>query len=243
MSSSTEILSESRINSALERYKAGQEGVIEEIYPELLPFCLRVASKTCNRYITIQDEEASIAQISILEVFEKYNQERGSFYSFLGTVIRNRIIDYRRKENRLHNISFSHFNNDEGDLHDIVDDDFFSTIIDDLARQQEIKQFKKVLEDFQISFEDLVKVSPRQAGAREKAKKIAWLIKENDELREYLLEKKLLPAKLLKDRFKIDRKILDRYRKYIIAGVLILNYDFTYLQPYIFPAGKGENSQ
>ncbi|MEN6327363.1 MAG: sigma factor, partial [Syntrophomonas sp.] len=232
-------LSESRINTALERYKAGQEGIIEEIYPELLPFCLRVASKTCNRFITIQDEEASIAQIAILEVFKKYNPERGSFYSFLGTVIRNRIIDYRRKENRSHNIPFSSLEDNEGALHDIVDDDFFTTIIDDLARQQEIERFKKMLGDYQISFEDLVKVSPRQAGAREKAKKIAWLIKENDELREYLIGKKLLPAKTLQDRFNIDHKILDRYRKYIIAGVLILNYEFAYLQPYVFPASKG----
>jgi RNA polymerase sigma factor len=239
MSSSIEILSESQIKVALERDKAGQQGVIDEIYPELLPFCLRVASKTCNRFITIKDEEASIAQISILEVFEKYNPERGSFFSFLGTVIRSRIIDYKRKESRMHNISFSNLE-DEGALKDVLDEVFFTTIIDDLARQQEIEVFKKVLGDFQISFEDLVKVSPRRHGAREKAKKIAWLIKEDDELREFLLEKKMLPAKVMQDRFKIDHKILDRYRKYIIAGVLILNYDFTYLKPYIFPAAKEE---
>lgn len=240
MSSSIKILSESRIKAAWEKFQAGQEGDIEEIYPELLPFCLRVASKTCNRFITIQDEEASIAQISILEAFEKYNPDRGSFFSFLGTIIRSRIIDFRRKENRLYSISFSNLEENEGALQDAVDDSFFTTIIDDLARQQEIEIFKKVLGDFQISFEDLVKVSPRQTGAREKAKKIAWLIKEDEKLSEYLLEKKLLPAKILQARFNVDRKILDRYRKYIIAGVLILNYDFTYLKPYIFPIAKEE---
>ncbi|MGI5921897.1 MAG: sigma factor [Syntrophomonadaceae bacterium] len=238
MSSSKQILSESRIIEAWRKYQAGDKGVIEEIYPDLLTFCLRVASKTCNRYITVQDDEASIAQISIVEAFEKYNPERGSFYSFLGTVIRNRIIDYKRKESRSNNIPLSNLEGNEGSFPDIVDDDFFTTIIDDLARQQEIEKFKKVLSDFQISFEDLVAVSPRQPRTREKSKRIACLINEEDELREYLLEKKMLPAKILRERFKIDHKVLDRYRKYIIAGVIILNYEFAYLQPFIFPEAQ-----
>ncbi|PKM77470.1 MAG: hypothetical protein CVU90_06380 [Firmicutes bacterium HGW-Firmicutes-15] len=239
MSSPGEKLLNSKITEALERYQAGDERALEDIYDDLLPFCLRVASKTCNRYITIQDEESSIAQISILEAFQKYQPDRGSFYSFLGQVIRNRIIDFKRRENKSQSIPFSDLGDNKDAYNEPVDDDYFEKILDDLDRQQEIEKFKNMLSEYQISFEDLYKVSPRHSGAREKAMKVAGLIARSSELSKHLLVKKSLPARVLEEKFDINHKLLDRYRKYIIAGVLILKYEFSYLKPYVLPLVRG----
>ena len=241
MSSPGGKLLNSRIAEALERYQIGDERAIENVYDDLLPFCLRVASKTCNRYITIQDEEASIAQISIMEAFEKYQADRGSFYSFLGQIIRNRIIDYKRRETKSQTIPFSDLGDNKDAYSEPMDEDYFEKILDDLDRQQEIEKFKNMLSEYQISFEDLYKVSPRHSGAREKAMKVAGLIAQSSELSEHLLVKKSLPARVLEEKFDINHKLLDRYRKYIIAGVLILKYEFSYLKPYVLPLAGGND--
>jgi RNA polymerase sigma factor len=239
MSSPGGKLLNSKITEALERYQTGDELVIEDIYDSLLPFCLRVASKTCNRYITIQDEESSIAQIAILEAFEKYQPGRGSFYSFLGQVIRNRIIDFKRRENKSQTVPFSDLGDNKDAYNEPIDDDYFEKKLDDLDRQQEIEKFKYMLGEYQISFEDLYKVSPRNSSAREKAMKVAGIIAKSSELSEHLLVKKSLPAKVLEEKFDINHKLMDRYRKYIIAGVLILKYEFSHLKTYVLPLVRG----
>jgi RNA polymerase sigma factor len=241
MSSPGGKLLDNKIADLLARYQAGDRLAIDDIYNDLLPFCLRVASKTCSRYITIQDEESSIAQIAILEALEKYQPDRGSFYYFLGQVIRNRIIDYKRREIKAQTIPFSDLG-DQKDAYEQVDDDYFEKILDDLDRQREIEKFKNMLGEYQISFEDLYKASPRHSGAREKAMKVAGLIAQSSELSEHLFVKKSLPARALEEKFDINHKLLDRYRKYIIAGVLILKYEFSYLKPYVLPLARGNDN-
>jgi len=82
------------------RYHAGDKEAIEDIYEDLMPFCLRVCSRTCGSYIDDSDEEASIARVSIIEAFDRYEPEKGAILIYLGRVIRNRIIDYKRSEKR-----------------------------------------------------------------------------------------------------------------------------------------------
>ncbi|MDD4803108.1 MAG: sigma factor [Syntrophomonas sp.] len=241
MSSPGAKLLDSKIIEAVTRYQDGEKSAIDDIYGNLLPFCLRVASKTENRYITIQDEESSIAQIALLEVFEKYQPDRGSFYAFLGQVIRNRIIDYKRKENRSRTIPFSDLGENRDSYTEPVAEDYFEKILDDLARQQEIEKLRNMLGEYQISFEDLYKVSPKQLGAREKAMRVARIIAESIELSEHLFAKKSLPARVLEEKFAVNHKLLDRYRKYIIAGVLILKYEFSYLKSYVLPLAGGDD--
>jgi RNA polymerase sigma factor len=241
VSSPGEKLLDIEIAEVSARYKDGDKQAFEDIYDNLLPFCLRVAAKTCNRYITIQDEEASIAQISIMEAFEKYQPERGNFYSYLGQIIRNRIIDYKRRENRSQTIPFSDLGDNPSAYGEQIDDDYFEKILDDLDRQREIEKFKDMLDEYQISFQDLYKSSPKHLGVREKAMKIAGIIAQSSELSEHLLTKKSLPARVLEEKYDINHKLLDRYRKYIIAGVLILTYEFSHIKPYVLPLARGNN--
>lgn len=69
------------LNSMLDQvwkdYHNGDKEALNNIYEHLMPFCLRVSSKTCGRYITDHDEEASIARLAILEALEKYDPAKG----------------------------------------------------------------------------------------------------------------------------------------------------------------------
>jgi RNA polymerase sigma factor len=227
------------LDQAWRNYQDGDKAALDNIYELLMPFCLRVSSKTCGRYIGNDEEEASIARMAVVETLEKYNPQRGSFLLFLGRVIRNRIIDYKRQEKRRRIIPFSFLDN-KNLLMDEVDEGFFEEIIDDLARKQEILKLKSLLQEFNISFEDLVNFSPRQNKTRDTAQKIALIIAENEDLRRHLLDKKLLPMRDLENKWKVDRKVADRYRKFIITATLIQWYEFPYLKSYVLPA-KGVN--
>lgn len=228
------------INQAWQDYQNGDKSALDDIYVKLLPFCLRVSSKTCNRYISEQDEEAGIARMAFLEALEKYNPNQGRFIIFLGQVIRNRIIDYKRKEKNRNILPFSFLAREGSSMAEAVDNSFFEGIIDDLARKQEIEALKKLLLDFNIGFKDLAGVSPRQIKTRENAQRIAMLIAGNEELNSYLIKKKMLPMKDLEERWQVNRKIADRYRKFIIATTLIYLNEFPYLQSYVLPVTGGD---
>ena len=51
-------------------YHNGNKEALNNIYKHLMPFCLRVCSNTCGRYITDHDEEASIARLAIIETLK-----------------------------------------------------------------------------------------------------------------------------------------------------------------------------
>lgn len=227
---------ENRMYEAVRAYRNGNKGVIDEVFSDVLPFCLRVASKTCDRYIHEEDEEASIAGLSILEAFEKYDPDRGSFLPYLGRVVRTRIIDYKRREKKHAVIPFSHLIHAK-DVNTLVDDSFFDDIIDELDRKNEIENLRIILAEFDISFAELARVSPAQNAVREKAKQVIHIISSSPELSNQVLEKKMLPAKTLRDTYNINTKLLDRYRKYIIAGVIIMTHEFSSLAPYVLPSG------
>lgn len=221
-----------------EDYSAGNVDAIEQIYSELMPFCLRICSRICGRYISDNDEESSIARFSILEAFDTYDPGKGKILVYLGWVIKSRIIDFKRSEKKRRAISLWELQNDKSRI-GIVDDSTIEDIVDEMARKQEIDIFSHILQSYDICFGDLAENSPRHNKTREKTKQIAWKIASEDDYRAYLLDKKKLPVKMLEEREMVSRKLVDRYRRYIIANALIIIHDLSYLKPYVLPSEGG----
>lgn len=221
------------VNSCVQKYQAGDKNALDDVYQQLTQFCLRVISKTCGKYINIDDDEAGIISNVILDALDKYDIERGSFMIYLGQAIRNRTIDELRKIKRSPNVTVSSL--DTNTMASGMEDVVFENIIDDIARKQEIEMFEQLLVRFDLSFGELVNVSPRQAKTRLQAQRAAWLIAQDSELSSYVIKKGMLPHKLLEEKFNLNRNILDRYRKYIIAAMLIHVHSLGYLKPYVLP--------
>jgi len=213
-------------------YHYGNKEVLNDIYDSIIPFCLRVSSKTCGKYIHEFDEEASIARLAIIEAFDRYEPGRGSFLLYLARVVRSRIIDYQRQEKR-RPLPFSFLKETRLDDFNFDGENQVEEILDDLSRQEEIHRFRGLLSDYQIDFKDLVAGGPRQIRAREKALVIAWKIARDEEMTAWLMKNKTLPLKELERRYAVNRKTADRYRKYIIAAVLVAVYDLPLLKTYI----------
>lgn len=232
---------EIRGREAWELFHQNKRSEWESAYECLLPYCLRVASRTCCRYINEQDEEAGIARMALVEALEKYQPDKGGFLVFLGQVIHHRLIDYKRREKR-HQGIINLFPDDPREIAvvDVLDDQAIEQIVDDLARQQEISRLRKLLAAHGITFDDLVRANPKHASTRRATQAIARKIASDKELTNSVLNKKILPIKELEQRFSVNRKLLDRFRKYIIANVLIISHDLSYLKTYILPDGEGQ---
>lgn len=91
------------------------------------------------------------------------------------------------------------------------------------------------MSDYGISFEDLVKVSPRHRDYRINLLRAAFQLAESPLLMEYLTGRKQLPLNELEKASGLKRKTLERGRKFIIASALILSRpeQFVYLRSYI----------
>jgi len=223
------------VEDSVLRYQAGDLGALDNIYSQLTTFCLRVISKTSGKYVKADDDEAAVIPHVILDVLDKYDTERGTFLVYLGRSIRNRIIDEARKSKRSPSIPFSSLSEEQLPYLEKADTAFYENIIDDLARRQEILEFETLLSEFEITFNELAKICPRQPKTRSQAQRAARLLAQDQDLCSYLLRKKMLPNKELEDKYLINRQILDRYRKYIIATVLIIVNDFGCLKEYVLP--------
>jgi RNA polymerase sigma factor len=230
------------LNQLWEDYRAGDPVALDHIFQKLMPFCLRVCAKTCGRYIRENDDEASIARLVVVEAMDKYDPDKGTLPVFIGQIIRNRIIDFKRKERKQGIIPFSLLSRDTSRFGQEVEEHFYEEILDDIARRQEIDKLKGLLQAFQITFEELVTLSPRQQKTRQSAQQIAQIIAGNELLSGFLLKKKALPLKELEENWLVNRKVADRYRKFIIATALIYLFDFPYLIDYVLPLKGGQEN-
>lgn len=223
----------SLIHSSVCTYQAGDKSALDEIYEHLHRFCLRIISKTCGKYVRMEDDQAVIIPHVIMDVLDKYDPERGSFMAYLGRAVRNRTIDEGRKAMRNQSVPISSLDPEQNHYLEQADTEFAETIVDNIARRQEIENLARLLSGFKIDFQQLAQVCPRQKKTRLEAQQAAMMIAHDQELCQYLLEHKMLPNKVLEAKYQINRQTTDRYRKYIIATVMIMINDFDYLKSYI----------
>ena len=99
----------------------------------------------------------------------------------------------------------------------------------------EIYSLKEELKDFGIEFFDLPKASPKFKSTRNSCIEIVRHIVNNKELLDYVFKKKVLPSKQLTEVLKFSKKILERHRKYLIMGILIINGNYEILSEYFDP--------
>lgn len=236
-------MAKKRKNTLEETVIAIQQGNIQlhnDLIESYKPFIAKTVSSVCKRYIYESDDEFSIGLIAFNEAIQKYSPDKGnSLISFAEVLIKRKVIDYIRTQAKHKNLSFELGNNHEEEestgftIEDELSLEDFRKKTDEELRREEISQFIKVLNDFDLSFQDLIEQTPKHADARKNAMSVAQILAKEEELRNILLEKKRLPIKQLESYVSISRKTIERNRKYIIAISLILIGDYLYLRDYI----------
>lgn len=218
----------------------GDEKLLNELIHSYKPFIAKTVSSVCKRFIYETDDEFSIGLIAFNEAIHKYNPEKGhSLIRFSEILIKRRVIDYIRTQSKTENISLDVGNQTDHEEFDgtLIDAelsiDAYKEKAENELRKEEIIRFTEVLEQYHLSFSDLLQQSPKHADARKNAILVAKTLVENDELKELFLLKKKLPMKHLENHVEVSRKTIERNRKYIMAITLILIGDFIFLKDYI----------
>ncbi|WP_432405198.1 RNA polymerase sigma-I factor [Wukongibacter sp. M2B1] len=220
------------IEDRLKKIKNGDEDERENLIKEYTPFIIKSITKVTNRYIEIENnEEFSIGLEAFNEAINKYEFEKGNFIKYSEIVIRNRIIDFHRKTKRLNNVvSIDRDMPVEANVGNILRENDFT---DKYDMKDQICRLYMLLKGFNITFNDLVNESPKHMDTRLNSINIAKGIVENEDIKEDLFRKKVLPAKKIMERIGVSKKVLKGNRKFIIATVLILDSDLDLLIDYI----------
>jgi RNA polymerase sigma factor len=227
------------LSSLLEEAKAGAKPAREQLLRDYLPFVEKVACATCKRAIGRTDDEFQIALLAMNEAIDAYQIERGSFVGFAETVIRRRLIDSFRMNQRAREVPFTSFDeeDEEGNVQNAVE---LGAALRDYGEQEEAREraeeiaaYSRELEMYGLTFRDLVAQSPKHVDAREHAIAVARLIAEDTELRQQFRRHRTLPLKQLTGRVAVSRKTLERQRGYIVAVAVLLLGDYERLRAFV----------
>ena len=210
---------------------------------------LKTASRASYRYITKSDDEWSVALSAFTEAIDKYDLSRGDFIPFSQMLIKRALIDYHRREAPfLTEISTSPFvlegtEDDEDERNKSV----YLAVAEqskdaaDRTLREEILSANEQLKRYGFRFFDLTECSPQQEKTkRECAKAIRYVLADQALVQELEKTRKLPIRKIASSG--ASKKVLDRYRKYIIMAVIILHGDYPQIAEYLKFVWKEDNS-
>lgn len=208
-------------------------------------FILKMASGAARRYLTKSDDEWSAGLEGFVQAIEQYRPGAGSFEGFAALLIRRRVIDCLRAQQRF-----------AAEMP--VDPTLFETppeeggeelllrmaLCEKLATTQEdalrleIESVEGVLQRYRFTFFDLEKCSPKAEKTKRACAAAVRCLLENPMLLREMRCSAQLPTKILEQTLHLPRKILERHRRYIIAAAEILSGEYPCLGGYLSTIGK-----
>ncbi|MFG6120271.1 RNA polymerase sigma factor SigI [Thalassobacillus sp. B23F22_16] len=232
------------LNEQVTLAQAGDEEIRNHLLQQYQPFIAKNVSEVCKRYIDQhKDDEFSIGLMAFNEAIDSFSSKKGSsFLSFARLVIKRKVIDFIRNEQR--HLMAASLDEDYENEEQMENPSEITAAKEQYERQteawyrrEEIKDFQLKLKQYKLSFKELTEVSPQHRDARESAIRVARVIYGDVELREKVLKKGRLPIKDLVGRVDVSKKTLERNRKFILAMVIILSEEYVYLKDYIKGVG------
>jgi len=240
-------LNEMEINNSILQAKVDPEaraGLIEESKERIYKIACQVAGR---RLSWENDDELSIGLIAFNEAINTFDPNKGKgFWGYANLVIRNRLLDYFRKETAWQKRILPGEADDAVSL-EVAQKEASAAFYQ--LRQAEINEdraekvllLEQLLWEYKISLRDLVKDSPKHRDTRAGLLAVAYLLVNNKDLLEKLLATKKLPIKELMLLTGQSRKVLERGRRYLIALTLILSRpQFAFIKEFLQPVEEVE---
>lgn len=220
----------------------------DRLIEQYLPFIRSETAKFLQRPPMDSDDELSIAMIAFHEAICGYDRGRGAFLPYAATLIRSRLIDYDRKERR-HRGSVSldaHSGEDEdGTLMDTLADpsDHSGDLVLREATAHEIRELSEQMENFGVSLSDVADNCPRQQRTLDACRAAMTYAKTRPDLLDGLVRTGKLPIGELAQGSGVERKTLERHRKYLVALLLICTNGYEIIRGHLHQVMKGGGSR
>ena len=198
-------------------------------------FIYSTTSRLCKRHLSWEnDEELSIALIAFNISCDKYEKTKGNFYGFSKVIIKNALIDFFRKNKASPSLIFE---NNDGSINYIDEKNSinnYETKIENEFRVDEINSFSEELLKYKIDFNSLIDSSPSHKDTRNTLLNVAFLCSREESILSHLMVKKRLPTKEIIMLTASNRKLIEKWRIYIISLILIFsNPEYIYLKSYL----------
>lgn len=209
-----------------------------------LPFIKTETAKFLKRPpIEGHDDELSIAMIAFHEAIGGYSRTRGAFLKYAAMLIRSRLIDYSRREQR-HSRVISldaparEENTTLGEVLVGERDPHEETAARDATRA-EIEELARQMKEFGVDLSNVADNCPKQQRTLDACRKALQYARENPELLDDLLKTKRLPIGQLAAGSGVERKTLERHRKYMVALLLIYTNGYEIIRGHLKQVMKG----
>ena len=195
----------------------------ERLIEQNMDFIRRCASRAAGRFVDSHDDACSEAMIAFNDAISAYRPERGAFYPFAAATIHNRVTDLLRRESR-----------------SAICVPFSAMPAQDVEApfEVEIAAAKQELGALGVDFFELPKASPKAEKTKAACMQVIGYLLHEPLLLQSVRKTTCLPGKTLMQELGVNSKVLERHRKYILAGLVILGGDYPTLQGY-FDTRKG----
>ncbi|MBR3629412.1 MAG: sigma-70 family RNA polymerase sigma factor [Oscillospiraceae bacterium] len=217
----------------------------DRMIEQYMPFIRSETAKFLKRSPAQDDDELSIAMFAFYEAIRNYSPIKGAFLRFAALSIRSRLIDNYRKErrNQGHISLDTPIGNEEDGLAliDTVEDE--SRPLEELgvreATQQEIAHLTQQMSSFGVSLTDVADNAPQQKRTLAACQKAIRYAREHQELLEEFLRTKRVPIKQLAEGAGVEKKTLERHRRYLVAVLLVCTNGYEIMRSHIMQVLKG----
>lgn len=222
--------------------------IAEQMIEQYIPYIRSETAKFLKTFPVEDSDEFSIAMFAFYECIMAYTPGKGSFFGFASRVIRNRLIDYTRKQKR-HSGQIS--------LDSPVADEDGRTVLDSLETkdcgmenlsermtvQKEIGMFSGQLEIFGLNLSDVAKECPKQKRTMEECMEVLRYARSHPEFLTQLLQTKKLPLSFLVKGAGVRRKTIERHRKYVVAILLAYTNGYEMIREHLKGIGKTDGKE
>jgi len=203
-----------------------------QLIKEKIPFVVYMATKTLGRYIeTENDVEFLIGLEALNDAIDQYDEKKGQFKTFAGTMIKHRILDEVRKANR----HTAHLAYHEA-LNDVI-------VEDNTDLKIELNTFKEILETYHLHFDDMVGAAPKHQDTRIRALKASKKAVTFQEIVEKIKALLKLPITLMVNKKVETRRFLYAHRHYILFSSLAYMHHFSEITSWIDGAIGGVHDE
>lgn len=186
------------------------------------------------------EDETTVAMLAFAEAVKHYDSSKGKFLSFANLVIKRRLIDaYRQSLKQSPPLQYSLDDSEHSEAQAQTSAEALASVrhFEEQVRQSDLQMeivlYETALSEFGLSFAELAEISPKQEGLRNTYLQVAkWLVAQ-ERLMAALYKERKMPISEILSVFNIDRKKLERGRKYILAMVILLDSDLELIKQYL----------
>lgn len=211
-----------------------------ELVKNYLPFIKAEAAKYGGNTFDSIEEAQSIAMFAFHESVLNYSRLKGPFLAFASINIRNRLIDhYRKGKKHAQVISFeAPVSSTEEDSRTLIDqlatshnpvEERHST----LSAKEEIQAYAHDLSAYDFTLSDIAENCPKQKRTLSACHLALTYVRQNPIILQELVRSKKLPITALSNGSGVEKKTLERHRKYMVAILLAYTNGFEIIRGHL----------